>query len=61
MAGWECIFGLKFAIFGKLNDFKKRLIMERHRLSSAIVLSIAIVVSGIMLPVGVKNYNALVR
>ena len=35
--------------------------MERHRLSSAIVLSIAIVVSGIMLPVAVKNYRAFER
>ena len=35
--------------------------MERHRLSSAIVLSIAIVVTGIMLPVAVKNYRAFDR
>ena len=35
--------------------------MERHRLSSAIVMSIAIIVLGSMLPVAVKDFRAFDR
>ena len=40
---------------------KRRIIMERHRLSSAIVMSIAIIVLGSMLPVAVKDFRAFDR
>lgn len=42
--------------------FKKgEIIMERHRLSSAIVMSIAIIVLGSMLPIAVKDFRAFDR
>lgn len=40
---------------------KRRIIMERHRLSSAIVMSIAIIVLGSMLPIAVKDFRAFDR
>lgn len=40
---------------------KRGIIMERHRLSSAIVMSIAIIVLGSMLPIAVKDFRAFDR